>query len=178
MRGVNLEGWCNLSRAERLDTLIRQNRGTQILPLWIATLEHACGVAPKNDDFVGLTETLNLRKRFFERVKSGVEGSHFYLRVGSFDELKQRLKSLGHRLGPRPLILFSSVDRLIGAVRIPAISALENAEAVWEVVGEDLSLTSADLVDGLCVEKNYYGGNGRYVKEGIFEITAWGKLAP
>jgi hypothetical protein len=165
-------------RNTRLQELIKINRGSQIRQLWEATLEQACGLTLKRTDFIGIDETLQLKEKFFDRVKSRQDVVHLYYQRNEFDKIQSRLKNLARRLGVKPLILFSSTDKFIGAIRAPAVSILENAEAVWEVVGEDLSLTSSDVRHGLCLERNYYGERGRYVEEGVYEITAWGDLVP
>lgn len=73
-----------------------------------------------------------------------------------------------------PVVLFSSIDDLVGAIRVPADSILRNPMAVWKVVEGDLSLATEDLQHGLCLEETFYTISGEYIPEGIFEIAAWG----
>jgi hypothetical protein len=60
--------------------------------------------------------------------------------------------------------------------RVDAV--LKNAEAVWRVVDEDLSITTPEGSDGLCLERNFYKDDGKYVADGIYELSAWGVLQP
>lgn len=95
----------------------------------------------------------------------------------SFQDLADALKDLCIEIRLTPVVLFSSVDDVIGAVQLPANMALLNFPAVWEVVEQDFRLTTPDLQNGLCVEVNFYDTNGDYIKEGIYELVAWGMFA-
>src|SRR5207249_3292230 len=76
-----------------------------------------------------------------------------------------------------PLVLFSSVDEYIGAIRLPAGVVLTRFQAVWEVVEEDFLVSTLDLGSALCVELNFYDVEGRYVRDGVFEVAGWGVFA-
>ena len=73
---------------------------------------------------------------------------------------------------------FQNVDKFIGAVRLSANEVLNHCQALWTLVKEDLAVATVDAADGLCLEENVYKADREYVKEGIYELTAWGKMSP
>lgn len=81
------------------------------------------------------------------------------------------------RDGGRAVVLFHSCDKFIGAVRLDAAAIASALEAVWRVAEEDLCVATPDLSSGFCLEENYYDGDGAYVPDGVFELTAWGDFA-
>src|SRR5205085_2381133 len=91
-----------------------------------------------------------------------------------FDDVENILTRMAHPLTAFPVILFSSVDYWIGAVKAPAGPVLANARRVLKVVEDDLNLTSAEAEDGLCVARDYYTPDGTYMSEGVFSLAVWG----
>ena len=72
----------------------------------------------------------------------------------------------------REYVLFHHLDRLTGAVLVDGASVLSGAARVWEVVQEDLCLTSRDLEHGLCLELNHSSRGDE------LELVSWGALVP
>ena len=75
------------------------------------------------------------------------------------------------------MVLFSDVDEYIGAARVRTDAVLEHPMRIWEFVGNDLALATADLSSGLCVEINSYTSEGDYRRDGIYCFTGWGFFA-
>jgi len=69
-------------------------------------------------------------------------------------------------------VLFHHLDRLTGAVLVDGASVLGSVARVWEVVQEDLCLTSHDLEHGLCLELNHLSRGDE------LELISWGTLVP
>lgn len=61
---------------------------------------------------------------------------------------------------------------MTGAVLVDGGAVLVAAAQVWQVVWEDLCLTSRDLEHGLCLELNHYG------RRNELELVSWGELVP
>jgi hypothetical protein len=119
-----------------------------------------------------------LRDCFFSKVRDENSGTITLLWYGdALNEVMSYLIGLAPHIGDISVVLFSNVDKYIGAVSLPVQRVLRNAKAVWEFVDEDLCVTTADGRNGLCVEFNFYTPEGRYVSEGVYEITAWGTFA-
>jgi hypothetical protein len=70
------------------------------------------------------------------------------------------------------MILFSDVDIYIGAVTIDGKVVLEHPFEIWDVVGNDLMLSSPSIGDGLCLEFNIYGRN-----KTEYELSLWGRFS-
>jgi hypothetical protein len=162
---------------------IRRNRGKQIAGNWVHALEEACGIQPSAQDFLGLRETEDLKKAFFQRVREVASGTtvpslHQYWALGQLADLTMCLRQLAGTVNGMRARLFSSADKYIGAVRVPADRILLHPFETWRVVEEDLALVTDDLLSGLCLELNYYDTHGLYVVEGIYELTAWEALQP
>jgi hypothetical protein len=161
-----------------LDLTLRRNRGILIRSAWVAALRKACDVEVLTEDLMSLEETEKLKKTFFEKVRQreGVVRRHWAKNV--FDELASLLRNLSVDVGAMPVVLFSSVDQCIGAVRLPADRVLTHIEAIWKVVEEDLCVTTLNLQHGFCLEFNFYTETGEYRREGVYELTAWGAFLP
>jgi hypothetical protein len=166
------------NKRKSLSLAVRRNRGSQILGGWIAALKEACGFEATPENFLTLEETEELKRKFFERVKSKNNCFHRYWPQEALRDIASLLKGLGPAAYSTTVALFSNVDKYIGAVSLPAGRVLSNPEAVWKVVDEDLSITTLDLQHGLCLEYNFYTDGGEYIREGFYELTAWGVFVP
>jgi hypothetical protein len=161
-----------------LESALKSNRAKQILGQWKAALSSACAIQLSNDDFLGPEETAILKAQFFSKVRhEGGDTVNLNWPKGRLREVLDYLEDICIEVGESPVVLFSSVDHLIGAVRVPADRVLGNAMSVWEVVKNDLCLATEDLAGGLCVEQNYYDLQGEYVAEGVYELTGWGDFS-
>lgn len=159
-----------------LDLALRRNRGVAIKREWAESLQAACGCKFNDDDFLSLPETELLKRAFFAKIKSGVATAREW-RAAVLPEIIGLLVSAAPRIGPLPIVLFSSVDEYLGGLRASADMILLHAASVWRVVSEDLTITTEDLENGLCVGTNYYDMRGEYVATGVIEVRAWGRFA-
>lgn len=166
------------SKRNALDLARRKSQGTQMLAGWITALEEACGGAVVPENFLPLEETQELKSKFFGVVKSGTASFHQHWSAQALSEVEMLLRVLSFDVDEMEVILFGAFDQYTGAVVLPAGRVLANARKVWGVAREDLSVTTTDLQHGLCLEHNFYNQSGSYSKEGFYELTAWGALAP
>jgi len=74
------------------------------------------------------------------------------------------------------VVIFHSMDSVLGALRIEAELIAESMESVWIATQEDLSFATDDLLSGICLEENFYDGSGSYVAGGVLELTSWGQF--
>ena len=65
------------------------------------------------------------------------------------------------------------IDRYMGAVRVPVVRLLSHVEEAWDAIGEDFSLVSDDVLDGLYLNANLTGHPG----DG-YGVAAWGYFEP
>lgn len=167
-----------------LELAIRRHRGLQIRSSWLSALEEACNGMSIPENFLSLEETENLKKAFSEQVRKAQLGQaekrffHKYWPKTSWEGVGNVLSNLSIRVGSTSVALFSSVDKDVGAILVPADLILAHAESVWNVVGEDLQITTLNLENGLCLELNFFDETGDYMKAGIYELTSWGIFAP
>lgn len=158
----------------QLALALRKNRGKQIRPDWIVRLKQACGYEVPSESFLSLETTETLKSDFLAQVRRHQASGRQYWLGGACDRFANCLNKLGLELGSKRLVLFSSVDEYLGAVELPAAVITSGFRAIWDVVEEDFCVTTADLKDGLCVELNFYDADGKYVQEGVWEVTCWG----
>lgn len=144
---------------------------------WKTDLSKACATSINDDSFLDLERTSQLKEAFFSVVKDRSVGLRMCWPTSEREHLNDYLNRLAGAVGTGMAILFSSQDRFFGAVRVPVGEVLRNLFAVWQVVEEDIALTAEDMVSGLCVEKGFYDDSGQYLKEGVYELTAWGSFA-
>jgi hypothetical protein len=165
-----------------MELALRRNRGGRLIADWSRLLSEAVGVEISTNSFLPIEHTEELKRAFFIKVVDVRERkTRKELRVNwekrDIYNLVSRLNDLCIAVGPLPVVLFSSVDQFIGAIRLPADCILRNVISVWKVVEEDLCVTTEDLQHGLCLEENYYTRLGDYKKEGVYELTLWGMFA-
>lgn len=166
-----------MAATPQLDLALRKNRGESIRRDWMARLKEACAYEILPEHFLALEPTETLKKEFFERVKGNNQVQRRQWPASSLEELANALMDLSIDLRSLPAVLFSSADKYLGAVQMPASVALSNFTAVWKVVEEDFCLVTLDLENGLCVEVNFYDERGNYTKDGIYKLSAWGVFA-
>jgi hypothetical protein len=167
--------WESDMSTTRKEILQRKQKGKAILPNWKAAIEDACKQRIEMDDFLDLEETERLRTAFFYKVRDG-DYEHRFVAKPAFGELAAALRTMAAD-NKRKIVLFHSMDKFIGALKISKRAALEHLEAVWSVVEEDFCVAASDLTSGLCLEENHYDQSGNFVSDGIFELTAWGEFA-
>lgn len=144
---------------------------------WKRDLSKASRLSISDCAFLAPDQTCQLRKKFFDIVK----GENVGFRKCWPDSEKNRLSDyvgyLAASIEDSFAVLFNSQDAFFGAVRVPVATVLQNLYPVWRVVEEDIALASEDMVTGLCIERGFYDENGMYVKDGVYELVAWGRFA-
>lgn len=141
---------------------------------WIAKFKNVCGLDLTLEDFLPIAETARLKEAFFLRIKEGRFDTRTFYPRSSLCEIKGFFKEIQKGHSKMRVVLFSNVDKNTGAVQIPLDIALEKFEEIWGLVGEDFCLVSPEFQDGLCLEVNFYDGDGEYVTAGVFELSSWG----
>lgn len=131
----------------------------------------------RREDFLSLQETEALRAVFFAKVGQGAASRRFWP-IAALPEIATILRDLAQEVAGVRVVLLNRADRHIGAVNVPVEHVLEHAVAVWNVVEEDLCIMTPEIHDGLCLGLEYYDEAGSYVREGIYELCAWGRLTP
>lgn len=168
-----------MKRSEALDEALRKNRGRAIVAQWTRSLASACGVEPAAFSFLDLDATAELKASFVNALLKHNKGpfKRFWPK-DSVNEVTIHLLTLAERVGAMPVVLFSKVDDLIGAVELPAERVLPHALAVWRVVEYDLSLVTRDVQHAMCLEETQYSASGEYLSAGMYEFTGWGAFSP
>jgi hypothetical protein len=166
----------NEDLAGKLDLAKRRKRAQELLPAWIAELERLTGETALLDRRIDLQETERKKAAFFHRLQSG-EVTTLEWSAEERGRIPEHLAEVSRRAADLEIVLFSNVDRFIGAVRMSAHAVLAQPLEVWAHVGDDLCVASADLEDGLCLEQNYYRSDGQYRKDGLYELSTWGRFA-
>ena len=167
-----------MSRRDSLEKAINANRGHLIAADWSIALSEACGVEIGKDRFLAVDITVELKRAVFEKLRNhGNTIRTQFWRKEQFEDVESYLSALSSRVHDLRVILFSSVDESIGAVILPADCILSRVKVVWTMVGEDLCLTTEDLQHGLCLEENFYGDKGEYVRDGVYELATWGAFS-
>jgi hypothetical protein len=162
-------------RRNEMESRLRQNRARRIVDGWSLDLGNACGIAVARSAFLSPEDSSVLKTCFIEKLTDpGTEKT--WWRQQEKPLLLKHLHYLSDAVGAMPIILFSSVDSLLGAVRLPADLILRNVVAVWSVVQEDLCIATEDLADGLCLEQNFHTPDGDFHKGGVFELSVWGRF--
>ena len=157
-----------------LDSRLRKERVRSLLPGWKRALEEEAHIRLTDGDFLSIEETQELRTAFFGRVKAT---SSVVIPGERLRDVLEEMSNLANTLGDWPVILFSSEDTLLGAVRVPAGAVLQHPLDVWAVVKQDLSLTSEDVLHGLCLERNHMTPDGVHHDQPVYELSSWGTLA-
>jgi hypothetical protein len=160
-----------------LEHRLRKNHGRRLAAEWSRSLSAASGVEISASSFISVERTEELKRAFFAKVKSEDRAMKASWEKDERETLLAHLLDTCVDVRTLEVILFNCLDRFVGAVRVPADCVLRNAMAVWQVVKEDLSMMTEDLQHGLCLEENFYAPSGEYVREGLYELTAWGKFA-
>lgn len=160
---------------DRIRIQQRRQKGRLILSNWIRNFKSVCNLSVTADDFLELEETERLKTEFYGKVRDSEQEPSFILKE-EFDKLLTELEELGKQNDGQIVFIFHDMDRFIGALKLNCKVVFEHVNAIWSITKEDLSVVTSDLKNGLCLEKNYYDQYGSYVKEGIYELTAWGTL--
>ena len=172
---MNVEGRTTMAEEQSLELALRRNRGRLIRDPWLADLSQACRAPVTPAALLDLTETERLKEAFVARLIN----DEMPLRSRLWKEAQEKdvyaaLAGLAKLNSGVEIILFSSVDDLIGGCALDAARVLENATEVWKVVKNDFGLATRDVADGLCLERNYASQHGGYV----FELSVWGRFVP
>ena len=175
--GIGEEYLMESKKSNSVRAAVERNRARKLIGPWTKALSDACNADVRSSAFLSIEETGRLRNAFFEMVKNSSEPMKRNWPRYDIGDLIAHTSKLREIAGQLTVVVFSDVDRLIGAVRLRAAAVLSHLFAVWNVVHEDLAITTADLNNGLCLELNFYTLSGQYVKEGVFEMTAWGAFA-
>jgi len=160
-----------------LQIALNAHRINKLRENWKGDLSKACGLPISDESFLGIEETVQLKKSFFDVVKKKHSTLSICWDCNEQNYLLDYLNLLETTIKYDRVILFHSQDEFFGAVQIAMAAVLRNPLAVWQVVKDDLALASDNISSGLCVEKGYYELDGKYVAEGVYELTAWGAFA-
>ena len=158
----------------RLAEMLKEHHRSRTLKEWIAKLKQACDYVPSEDDFLELEHTRRLKALFYNKSGSLPHDLCWTRSPNTLQKLGDLITDICISVGQLPVILFSSVDDVIGATRLPASRVLAHFEEVWKVTEEDLSLATPNLQHGFRLEINFYCEDSEYVKEGVCELTTWG----
>mgnify|MGYP001558592653 CR=1 FL=1 len=162
--------------SRKLELALRKNKGRLLRPKWTRALKEASGFMATPQDFLSLEETETMKAAFLNASRSqGV--LRRYRNKGELSAITASIRRLSHDAGSIPVLLFSRVDDVLGAVCLPAAPVLNHPTSVWKVVGEDLCIATTDMGTGLRVETNFYHEDGAYVKTGFYELSAWGRFS-
>lgn len=165
-----------MNRDPQLEMALRRNRGRRLISEWRTRFNAATDFESSAEDFLGLEDTADLKEKFIEVLRSDPSVEKSSIAAHAHEGMFERLKSTGvHE--PSRVILFSNVDAYIGGLRVPPDVVLAHAKEVWELVGEDLSMCSEDLVHGFRLELNYYDEAARYVADGVYQMAGWGAFS-
>jgi hypothetical protein len=162
-----------MNRDPELDLALRRNRGRRLVSEWLARFRTAAEYEPAIGDFLGLEDTMRLKQRFVEILRSRISVKRCSVPAFSHETMFGQLKSWNPG-GPPRVVLFSSLDQYIGGLQLPPDVVFARAKDIWGVVGEDLSMCSEDLSHGFCLELNYYDEADRYVADGVYQMIGWG----
>lgn len=165
-----------MKRKLNLDHAVRKNKGLQLKDKWIAKLQETGDIKILPEDILTIAETDRLKKSFFERIKNGNDVEHKNWSYVQISDQVSFLRVLGINLKNISVIVFSSADKYIGAIRLPMVYVFTHLDEIWDVVGEDLCVTTDDLISGFCFEFNFYTESGEYVKEGVYKSSVWGEF--
>lgn len=163
-------------RSAELKRRLRQQEGRDIRRQWIQSLRAATATVVSTSDLLDLDRTESLRDQFFGTIRRPKGAFRGYWPAMRRDAIESVLHKLSQNAGDSSIILFSSVDRRIGAVQIAAHSVLTRPFDVWEVVQQDLSFCTFDLANGLCLELNHLDWTGNHAD--TYEMTSWGQFIP
>jgi hypothetical protein len=144
---------------------------------WMKSLAKACGQPIDDSAFLPLDQTKKLKDDFFAIVKEKRNDAKQWWKISEKQQMQSFFANLAQIVGDHLVILFSFEDKNFGAVRIPASCIIRNPIQVWQITKEDLAFAFEDLSSGICLEQNFYEADGKYVAEGIYELTAWGIFA-
>ena len=165
-----------MKKKAQLDIALRKNRGSRILGPWVAKFVEASGIKISSNNFLTLEKTEALKQSFFEKIKIDKNIVHKSWPVDRLKEIMSLIGDLTISYHDVSVVLFSSVDQYIGAICLKVSEIFPNLEAIWNVIGEDLSVTTEDLKSGICLESNFYTETGEYRKDGVFKSSTWGSF--
>jgi hypothetical protein len=161
---------------KKADLILRKNKGRQILNSWVEGFIIASMLNLEDISFVSLEETDSLKTNFVSKMQHDNKIFRFNIEINRKAELYSTLKHMASLIGPLRVIMFTDVDKYLGAVDVPADSVLIRAKNIWNYIGNDFVLLDNNLDSGICIEINYYNLQGSYEKNGVLEINSWGKL--
>jgi hypothetical protein len=166
-----------MNRHELLQRAIRRNKGRLIQSDWLLSLSAATGLELCANNLIDVDVTVAIRDRFFAKLRDDRTLARRFWPREALDELTSYLAAGADRLKEEPVVLFSSVDHLIGSLELPANAVLRHAEAVWKAVQNDLTMTTRNLEHGMCLEESMYSSSGEYVERGPYELATWGAFS-
>lgn len=155
-----------------LERRLRENKGRLLWPELAEALSDALPGSELDSHRVSVAETDALRAGFFKRVGTDPYVDRRTWDDAERDEVESLLRRAAHAHRGTKYVLFHHLDRLTGAVLVDGASVLTDVGRVWEVVREDLCLSSRDAEHGLCLELNHHG------RRDELELTSWGDLVP
>lgn len=160
--------------SDRFESAKRDLKAREIRAGWSSALESVCKTQIARR-FINIAQTAELREKFFAHVKrrdSAVR--RLFVHKSNIELTVEKLSMLNVIVPDVEIVLFSSVDALLGGVRLPARVVMSNISKIWDVVKQEFCIATLDVGSGLCIEDSVYDENDLYVPNGIYEITAWG----
>lgn len=162
---------------EAMERAMRRSRGRAIIADWSSALSKACGLDIRALSFLDPDITAEVNREFISVLRQNqTTTTRLFWPKHAKNDVVAHLLNTSQRVTGMQVVLFSSVDEFIGGVELPAELVLRNAEAVWKVVDADLSVVTRDFAHGMCLEESQYASDGEYIRDGIYEMTAWGRF--
>jgi len=157
-------------REEQLRKAIRRNRAMRIRDEWVDRLARALKTQSTMINLLTPEDTAILKRKFYEKAVAAGRRSKSIWPGQDRQAVLQHVSDMQKRIPDHPVILFSSVDPLIGAAVVALHCILRSVAEAWGVTEEDLCVGSDAMRDGLLLEYNLYGRASEY------ELVCWGEF--
>lgn len=149
----------------RKELLIRQNEGRREIESYVSQLSSILDTAILKTDFIDLESTDELKLKFYESYKASSKS--FNKIYTAEDVLSNDIETLKHQFQEREAYLITKLSEICGAVKVPAIRAIDNYKSIIELDGDSLNLILTD--DKTCFYIDYYEEDGNF----FYELSIW-----
>ena len=180
------------ARSERLRRGLRQYKGERLRRPHADILAQSVGMEVEEAAFLDVDETKAILKRFVVEIHAADARARLqaadveYCSWPAQDhatpaQLAGRLQVVGHSWAGKLVLLLPKQD-LTGAIELPGDVILANvlplSEAMAEIHGArfDIRAITHDASSGLSWAFNYYDRRDEYVRDGVWEMLAWGLI--
>jgi len=134
-----------------------------------------------DSDALTSEETEEFEGRFWAAVKSNVGNSRSWQKER--EQAGILLRRIAVDIGTQAVVFVDASSRQLNAIRLPCGAVLEGALEVWDAIGgeesSDIAMGTADLNDGLLLERNHMSADeAGVVVHGadVYELTTWGSF--